>query len=69
MSDEVSVLRDIWHAQGQTGADLDAMFGHGKHCKAMRHIGAEPVDEDIRAAWRERLAREGKLRSGGGLFT
>lgn len=69
MSDDLSVLRDIWHAQGQTGADLDEMFGQGKQCRAMRHIGAEPVDDDVRSAWRGRLEREGKLRPGGGLFT
>jgi len=68
VSDEaLSVLRDIWRAREQSAADLDAQLGHGKgkSCKAMRHVGfggaAEPVDEDLRAAWRDRLAREGKL--------
>ncbi len=72
MSDEaLSVLRDIWHAREQSAADLDATLGHGrgKACKAMRHIGfggeAEPVDEDLRAAWRAKLEREGKLRADG----
>jgi hypothetical protein len=69
MSDDaergLSVLRDIWHAQGQTSADLVTMFSHGKVCKAMRHIGTEPVDDDLRAAWRDRLEREGKLRPDG----
>jgi hypothetical protein len=68
MSEEtLSVLRDIWHAREQTAADLDAVLGHGKGkaCKAMKHVGfggaAEPVDEDLRAAWRSKLEREGKL--------
>ena len=72
VSDEaLSVLRDIWHAREQSAADLDATLGHGrgKACKAMRHVGfggaAEPVDEDMRAAWRSRLEREGKLRPDG----
>jgi hypothetical protein len=62
------VLRDIWRARGQTGAELDELFKHGNWCKAMRHVsfhggGADdPVDESLRAAWRDRLAREGKLR-------
>jgi hypothetical protein len=65
------VLRDIWRAREQTGTDLDELLGHGGHgksCKAMRHVsfhggGADdPVDEDLRAAWRDRLEREGKLR-------
>jgi hypothetical protein len=68
VSDEaLSVLRDIWHAREQSAADLDAALGHGrgKACKAMRHVGAEPVDEDTRSAWRSRLEREGKLRPDG----
>jgi hypothetical protein len=72
VSDEaLSVLRDIWHAREQSAADLDADLdaalghGRGKACKAMKHVGfggrADPVDEDLRAAWRARLEREGKL--------
>ena len=67
MSDEaLSVLRDIWHAREQSAADLDAALGHGrgKACKAMKHVGADPVDEDLRVAWRSRLEREGKLAPG-----
>ena len=52
------VLRDIWRARSQT--DLSQFTGQGKTCKAMRHVGTEPVDDDLRAAWRDRLAREGK---------
>lgn len=69
------VVRDIWHAREQSAADLDADLtaagghGRGRACKAMRHVGfggeAEPVDEDLRAAWRSRLQREGKLRPDG----
>jgi hypothetical protein len=72
VSDEtLSVLRDIWRAREQSAADLDSALGHrgGKACKAMKHVGfggdAEPVDEDLRAAWRSRLEREGKLAPGG----
>ena len=68
MSDEaLAVLRDIWGAREQSAADLDALLGHGrgKACKAMKHVGfggdAEPVDEDLRTAWRSKLEREGKL--------
>lgn len=58
------VLRDIWRAREQTGAELDELLGHGKVCKAMRHISfaSDPVDDDLRTAWRDRLEREGKLR-------
>ena len=68
--DARSVLRDIWQARQQTGADLEELFGPQKTCKAMRHVGfqggaADPVDDDLRGAWRDRLAREGKLRPDG----
>ncbi|HWO68929.1 MAG TPA: hypothetical protein VNO31_53755 [Umezawaea sp.] len=63
------VLRDIWRADPRSTADLEAELGHGKSCRAMKHVGfgggAEPVDDDLRAAWRDRLAREGKLRDDG----
>jgi hypothetical protein len=58
-------MDDIWHAHERSTADVDAELGHGRACKAMRHVGFggadEPVDEELRAAWRDRLAREGKL--------
>lgn len=53
------VLRDIWHAHEQTEEDLPR--GHGKACKAMKHVGFDEVDDDLRAAWRAKLEREGKL--------
>lgn len=53
------VLRDIWHAREQTEDELP--IGHGKACKAMKHVGFAEVDEDLRAAWWARLEREGKL--------
>jgi hypothetical protein len=63
----LSVLRGIWTAQGQSGADLDAP-SNAKVCRNMKNVGfggdARPVDEDLRSAWRERLAREGKLVEG-----
>ena len=64
----LDVLRDIWHARSQTSAELDEIYGHRhqKTCKNMQHVGfggdAEPVDNELRAAWRDRLEREGKLR-------
>ncbi len=68
-SDEaLEVLRGIWSAQGQTSADLDGM-GTGKSCKRMADVGfGEPdgAEDDLRAAWRDRLEREGKLNTDGG---
>src|SRR5689334_6367364 len=63
----LSVLRGIWSAQRQSGADLDAPT-NAKVCRNMQNVGfggdAGPVDEDLRSAWRARLAREGKLAPG-----
>jgi hypothetical protein len=66
----LSVLSDIWHAREQTSEDLEGLFGHTKSCKAMANIGFHggtnaPVDEDLRTAWRDKLAREGKLHPDG----
>lgn len=74
----LAVLRDIWHARSQTSAEIDELHGrrHHKTCKNMKNVGfhgmtedgsgdEEPVDGDLRAAWRDRLAREGKLRADG----
>ncbi len=72
MSDQpdeaLGVLRGIWAAQGQTSADLDEACGT-KSCKRMADInfdGLAAEDEDLRTAWRSRLAREGKLNTAGG---
>ena len=62
----LEVLRGIWNAQGQTSADLDDV-GSTKSCKRMADVGFGEVDGgdgDVRAAWRDRLEREGKLNSG-----
>jgi hypothetical protein len=60
----LEVLREVWSAQGQTGADLDQHSGSGRSCRRMADVGFDGVpgdDADLRAAWRERLRREGKL--------
>jgi hypothetical protein len=61
----LEVLRGIWSAQGQTSADLDDA-GTAKSCKRMADVGFGEVDGDgyLRAAWRGRLEREGKLNPG-----
>jgi hypothetical protein len=64
----LEVLRGVWSAQGQTGADLGE-HGRGKACKRMAGVGFDGVagdDEDLRAAWRDKLQREGKLKPDGG---
>jgi hypothetical protein len=64
----LEVLRGIWTAQGQTSTDLDEALGTAKSCKRMADVGFGDVDggdEDVRASWRARLAREGKLSPAG----
>jgi hypothetical protein len=66
--DALDVLRGIWSAQGQTGADLDEL-GTGKSCQRMADVGfgeMDGADGDVRTAWRDRLEREGKLSQDGG---
>ncbi len=57
---------------GPGSAGLDEALGHhghgngnGKSCKNMKNVGFDSTDEDLRAAWRGRLEREGKLAAGG----
>lgn len=66
----LDVLRGVWTARGQTAADLDEALGTGKSCKRMADVGFADIggdDTDVRAAWRARLRREGKLNEGGGI--
>jgi hypothetical protein len=65
-NETLEVLRGIWSAQGQTSADLDDA-GSTKSCKRMADVGFGEIDGgdgDVRAAWRDRLEREGKLNPG-----
>lgn len=65
----LDVLREVWSAQGQSVADLDEAAGAKKSCKRMANVGFTDMagdDADVRAAWRARLQREGKLNPEGG---
>ena len=65
----LDVLRGVWSARGQGAADLDETTGHGKSCRRMANVGFQDMaedDADLRAAWRDRLQREGKLNPEGG---
>jgi hypothetical protein len=66
--DALEVLRTVWDAQGQSGADLDEECGT-RSCQRMAGInfdGMAGSGEDLRSAWRARLASEGKLNTAGG---
>src|SRR3954468_16548154 len=65
MPDDVrEVLRTVWAAKGETGADLDEDCSPTKSCKNMVGVSFDGLAEpgsDLRSAWREKLEREGKL--------
>jgi hypothetical protein len=66
----LDVLRGIWSARGQSAEYLEEAFGTGKACKRMASVGFGGMaedDGDLRAAWRERLQREGKLNPAGSM--
>ena len=76
----LSALRNIWSAQKQTSADIDEACGNTKACKNMSTVGFHGLIEDVdvpngenasvgsnlRAAWKTKLEREGKLQVEGG---
>jgi hypothetical protein len=70
MADEaVEALRAVWAADGQRSEDLDEACGPTKSCRNMKDVSFDGMAEpgtDLTAAWRERLRREGKLRTSGG---
>ena len=70
-----AVLRGIWSANRTSRDELTEAFGDGRSCKTTRHLGfngyadrekenSAGVDNDLRAAWRETLEREGKRTDG-----
>ncbi len=69
----VQVLRSVWaaeaRAEDRTSPDLEEACGPTKSCKNMQLVSFDGLAEpgsDLRAAWRERLEREGKLSTSGG---
>ena len=65
----VDVLRTVWAAGGQRSEDLDEACGPVKNCQNMKDVSFDGMAEpgtDLTEAWKDRLRREGKLRTGGG---
>lgn len=72
MSDEATddrrVLRSIWAADGQR-LEVDDDVSPTKACRNMVDVTFDGMAEpgsDLTAAWKDRLAREGKLSDSGG---
>jgi len=62
------VLRSVWD-NGASAPELDEDCSPTKVCKNMRGITFDGYAEegtDLREAWRQLLAREGKLNTSGG---
>ncbi len=70
MSDEsTEVLRNLWAADASSRDEVDAICGPQKHCKNMKDVTFDGMAEpgsDLGSAWRDLLAREGKLSTSGG---
>lgn len=72
MNDDTNPTREVLRSVWDTGApapDLDEDCSPTKVCKNMRGISFDGFAEegtDIREAWKQRLAREGKLREATG---
>ncbi len=67
-SDARDVVRSVWNTAG-AAPEIDEDCSPTKVCKNMRGISFDGFAEegtDLREAWRQLLAREGKLNTGGG---
>jgi hypothetical protein len=64
----VEVLRSIWSSRAPEDEEAAEAFGEAKVCRNMKDVTFDGMAEpgsDLRAAWRERLRREGKLSTAG----
>jgi hypothetical protein len=64
MSDAVEVLRSVWSTDPETERAVVEDCAPQKTCRNMKHVSFDGMAEpgsDLGEAWRERLAREGKL--------
>jgi hypothetical protein len=65
--DGVQVLRALWSAEDRDRSEVDEECGPVTPCRNMKDVSFEGFGtsgSDLKTAWRERLAREGKLGSG-----
>ena len=65
--DGVQVLRALWSAEDRDRSEVDEECGPVTPCRNMKDVSFEgfgPPGTDLKEAWRDRLAREGKLGTG-----
>ena len=63
-------LSSIWQAQGEKMEELDEECNPNKVCRNMKDVTYEGFGEEgtsVATAWKAKLAREGKLASGGSI--
>jgi hypothetical protein len=68
-NEALDVLREVWGAQDQDSAALAEACGTTEGCKRMSAVGFDGLagpGGDMRAAWKAKLEREGKLNAGTG---
>jgi hypothetical protein len=63
----LEALRGIWEAQGRTVASIEEACDtpNAKQCRNAVHMtydGYAEEGEDVRDAWHDRLAKEGKIK-------
>jgi hypothetical protein len=66
-ADGVQVLRALWSAEDRDRSEVDEDGASVKPCRNMKDVGFDGFGtsgSDLQGAWRERLAREGKLGAG-----
>ena len=62
--DAVGVLRSIWQVDSEDASDVGELCGNTAVCRNMKDVSFEEMvgqGTDLRTAWREQLARDGKL--------
>jgi hypothetical protein len=67
MSDAGEVVRSVWSTDPDNERAVVDDCGPQKTCRNMKHVSFDGLAEpgtDLGEAWRERLAREGKLGEG-----
>ena len=74
MSEETATaaeaIKSIWQANPATMAELDEECNPNKVCRNMKDVTYEGFGEEgtsVATAWKAKLAREGKLASGGSI--
>lgn len=62
--DPAGVLRSIWQVGDDDGSDVETLAGNSATCRNLKDVTFEDMvaqGTDLRTAWREQLARDGKL--------